>query len=580
MLSSLNIQNFAIIDNLSISLQDGLNTLSGETGAGKSIIINAINLILGTRSSADQIRTGSREASIEAHFVFPDNPELKRLLREWNIGFNRDLKIKRIIFRAGRNKILINDSPATLQMLGRLAPHMVSVSSQHAHQHLLKPEQTLYLLDEFSGLSKDCNHFGSEFEKYQTLKGQIKKKEKSIIQHREQWELGGFQLQEIERIQPKPGEDDLLNEEKTRLQHAEDLLEIARNGYQTLYEQNDAILSILSRCGKHITKGAQLDKRLAPIADALSEIEINIEDVSFALRDFQETIRIDPKRLAAVADRLEALNSLKRKYGGTLEEVLRFKEKLTSRFDDLAEKKAGLEKLIMKHNSLETQLIHYAEDLSRKRREGAQGLKKAMERELCQLHMKDTRFEILFEEDMSATRDSEGERIKALGPHGFDRVLFMLSTNPGEALKPMSTIASGGELSRIMLAIKTILAKNALVETIVFDEVDAGISGATAEVVGEKLFSLAEFHQILCITHLPQIASQGENHFLVKKELMDGRTRAIITKLSPDGRVEEIARLLGGRNTTPHALAHAKAMLTPKKHSSVFKIDIMGKDNG
>ena len=561
MLSNLNIHNFAIIDNLSLSLKNGLNTLSGETGAGKSIIINAINLILGTRSSADQIRTGSKEASVEAHFIFPNNPELRQLLQEWNIGFNSDLKIKRIIFREGRNKIFINDSPATLQMLGRLAPHMVSVSGQHAHQYLLKPDHTLYLLDEFSGLEKDRNHFSSEFEKYQIFKGQIRDREKSIVVHRERWELGGFQLQEIERVQPKPGEDDLLNEEKVRLQHAEDLLEIARNGYQTLYEHNDAILSVLSRCGKSVTKGAQLDKRLLPIADALSEIEINIEDVSFALRDFQETVQIDPKRLAAVADRLEALNGLKRKYGGTIEDVLHFKEKLTSRFDDLAEKKEALERLIKKCKALEINLIHRAEDLSRKRREGAQGFKKAMEKELRQLHMKETRFEVMFEEDPPTTGDSKGDRIKALGPHGFDHVAFMLSTNPGEAIKPMSTIVSGGELSRIMLAIKTILAKNAFVETIVFDEVDAGISGATAEVVGEKLFSLAAFHQILCITHLPQIACQGENHFLVKKEVTDGRTRAIITKLTPEARVKEIARLLGGRNTTSHAVAHAEAML-------------------
>ena len=562
MLSNLNIHNFAIIDNLSLSLKNGLNTLSGETGAGKSIIINAINLILGTRSSADQIRTGSKEASVEVHFIFPNNPQLRHLLQEWNIGFNSDLKIKRIIFREGRNKIFINDSPATLQMLGRLAPHMVSVSGQHAHQHLLKPDHYLYLLDEFSGLSKDRHHFSSEFEKYQTLKDQIRNKEKSIVEYRERWELGGFQLREIERVQPKPGEDELLGEEKARLQHAEELLEIARNGYQTLYEHNDAILSVLSRCGKSVTKGAQLDKRLLPIADALSEIEINIEDVSFALRDFQETVQIDPKRLAAVADRLDALKGLKRKYGGTIEDVLHFKEKLTSRFDDLAEKKEALERLIKKSKTLEINLIHQAEDLSRKRREGAQGLKTAMEKELRQLHMKETRFEVIFEEDPPTTGDSEGDRIKRLGSHGFDHVAFMLSTNPGEAVKPMSTIVSGGELSRIMLAIKTILAKNAFVETIVFDEVDAGISGATAEVVGEKLFSLAAFHQILCITHLPQIACQGENHFLVTKEVTDGRTRAIITKLSPGARVKEIARLLGGRNTTSHAVAHAEAMLT------------------
>jgi len=561
MLANLKIHNFAIIDNLSLTLKNGLNTLSGETGAGKSVIINAINLILGTRSSADLIRTGCRDASVEAYFVFPGNPELRRLLQELKIGFNGKLNIKRVMFREGRNKVLINDSPATLQMLALLAPHMVSVSGQHAHQHLLKPEHYLYLLDEFSGLEKDRNHFSGQFEKYQILKDSIRDSEKQITQHRERQELGSFQLQEIERVEPKPGEDDALKEEKIRLQHAEDLLEIARNGYQTLYENNDAIISVLSRCGKSVSKGAQLDKHLLPIADALAEIEINIEDISFALRDFQETVQIDPKRLTAVSDRLDALNGLKRKYGGTIEDVLSFKEKLAFRFIDLTERKEALATLIKQRKAFEANLIERADHLSRKRREGALGLKAAMERELQQLHMKNTRFEAIIEDDPPKSSDSEDDRINALGPHGFDRVAFMLSTNPGEALKPMSTIVSGGELSRIMLVIKTILAKNASVETIVFDEVDAGISGATAEVVGEKLFSLAAFHQILCITHLPQIACQGENHFLVKKEVASGRTRATITELTSEERVREIARLLGGRITTSHAIAHAKDML-------------------
>jgi DNA repair protein RecN (Recombination protein N) len=301
-----------------------------------------------------------------------------------------------------------------------------------------------------------------------------------------------------------------------------------------------------------------------PIADALTEIEVNVEDISFALRNFQETVQIDPKRLTSVSNRLEALKGLKRKYGGTIEEVLRFRQKLTSRFDDLAQRKEALAKLIQQREVLEKDLMAQAEDLSRKRQAGAQGLKAAMEKELRQLHMKETRFEVMFEEEPFTSSASEKDRIKALTPQGFDRVAFLLSTNPGEALKPMSTIVSGGELSRIMLAIKTILAKSASVETVVFDEVDAGISGATAEIVGEKLFALAAFHQILCITHLPQIASQGENHFLVKKEVVNGRTRATITELTPQGRVEEITRLLGGRKTTSHAMAHAKAMLAKK----------------
>ena len=558
MLAKLQIHNFAIIDNLSLELKNGLNTLSGETGAGKSIIINAINLILGARSSADMIRTDCNAASVEGHFLFPGNLELTRLLAEQNIPFEHELHIKRTIFREGRNTVHINGSPSTLQNLNRLAPYMVSVSGQHSHQDLLKPDHYLYLLDAFSGLEEDRDRFSVEFEHYQQLKTRIRNFEKRIEQHEEHRELSAFQVQEIENIDPKPREDEMLNEEKVRLQHAEDLVEISRTAYETLYERNDAVLSILSRCGKRIAKGAELDKRLLPIWDTLSEIEANIEDVSFALRDFQEAVLVDPNRLAAVSDRIEALNRLKRKYGGSIEAVLQTREKLASRFDDLAGEKEALANLLKERTALETKLLKQAEHLSSKRRTGAKGFKAAIETELRQLHMKETRFEAIFEAHLP---NQKANPLKTLGPHGFDQVSFMLSTNPGEALKPISTIVSGGELSRIMLSIKTILAKNADVETIVFDEVDAGISGATAEVVGEKLASLASYHQILCITHLPQIACQGNSHFLVEKEVVNSRTRTTITELTPEERVSEIARLLGGRKTTSHATAHAKAML-------------------
>ena len=561
MLAKLKIHNFAIIDDLSLALKKGLNTLSGETGAGKSIIINAINLILGARSSADMIRTGCNAASVEGHFLFPGNLELARLLSEQKIPFERKLHIKRTIFREGRNTVHINGSPSTLQNLNRLAPYMVSISGQHSHQDLLKPDHYLYLLDAFSGLEEDRDRFSGEFEQYQQLITRIRNCEKRIDEHQKHRELSAFQLQEIEGVDPKPREDDLLNEEKVRLQHAYDLVEIARTAYETLYERNDAVLSILSRCGKRIAKGAQLDKRLLPISDTLSGIEANIDDVSFALRDFQEAVVIDPKRLAAVSDRIEALNRLKRKYGGTIEGVLQTREKLASRFDNLAGEKENLANLLKQRTALEAKLIKQAEHLSSKRRAGAKGFKAAIETELRQLHMKDTRFEAIFEEDLPKSGDGKESPLKTLGPHGSDQVSFMLSTNPGEALKPISTIVSGGELSRIMLSIKTILAKNADVETIVFDEVDAGISGATAEVVGEKISTLASYHQILCITHLPQIACQGNSHFLVKKEVVNSRTHTTITELTPEGRVSEIARLLGGRKTTTHATAHAKAML-------------------
>ena len=334
-------------------------------------------------------------------------------------------------------------------------------------------------------------------------------------------------------------------------------MEIARESHGTLYERSDSVLSVLARCSKRLAKGSEVDKSLEPITSSLREIEANIEDISFRLLDFGEKIEVNPKRLAIISDRLDALNRLKRKYGGTLEAVIQFREILAGRTHDLEEKKAEQEKLAARIQKIETDLVIKAQKLSQSRRRGAAQLQNDLERELQQLNMIDTRFNVHFEQDAESLEDS----LKSLGADGCDHVVFMLSTNPGEAMKPMNHIASGGELSRIMLAIKTILAKTASVETLIFDEVDTGISGATAQVVGEKLSSLAAFHQILCITHLPQIACQGKSHYRVSKDVKSGRTHADIQKLSQEARILEIARLLGGKETTPHALAHAEAML-------------------
>jgi DNA repair protein RecN (Recombination protein N) len=360
---------------------------------------------------------------------------------------------------------------------------------------------------------------------------------------------------------PVPGEDELLEGEKRRLQHAEDLLEIASNGYQTLYEKDDSVLSSVAVCTKRLEKGAEIAGELGPIKASLAEIETQIEDVSFALRDFQKSIQVDPQRLERVVERLDLLNTLKRKYGGTLDDVLGLKDELASKMFDLEGKIESLGALKKKWQEVQSELMQRAGTLSRKRRKGANDFRVAVEKELRQLHMKETLFKVRFEDLPVGEGDPAETGIKDVRPDGLDRVEFMISPNPGEALRPLSKIASGGELSRIMLAIRTILSRTASVETVVFDEVDSGVSGATAEVVGEKIASLAAYHQIVCITHLPQIACQGETHFLVRKEITDGRTEASISGLSPEARVQEIARLLGGREITSRAVAHAEELL-------------------
>ncbi len=561
MLVHLSISNFAIIKQLEFSLKSGLNILSGETGAGKTIIINAMNLILGGRAFADLIRSGCKEASVEALFEFPENRSLTEMLSELGFSFNGELLIKRSISREGRNKILINGSMATLHMLSRVGAILISISGQHEHQLLLKQDNHLYLLDDFGGLSDERLDLNELFNGYKLLKDEINHLKKDITETGERQDLTQFQIQEIEKAEISPGEDARVAEEKRRLQHSKELLEIVTEGYQRLYERNDSVLSSISKCIKSVDKGAGIDPGLAPIKESLAEIEIKLEDASFALRDYEKTIHMDPHRLEELEERFEFLNGLKRKYGPTLEDVLKYKDKLASMMCDLDEKKGKLDKLERECQDLETGLMSRAAALSKKRQKAAGGLEKAVEKELKDLHMAETKFKVKFDQRHDEQRELQDVKVEEVTLDGLDQVEFMISPNIGEDLRPLARIASGGELSRIMLALKTILARTASVETVIFDEVDSGISGATAEVIGEKLSSLAAYHQILCITHLPQIASQGQNHFLVSKEVSNGRTQTIISGLEPEERVQEIARLLGGREITPRAVAHAREML-------------------
>jgi len=438
---------------------------------------------------------------------------------------------------------------------------LISISGQHEHQLLLKQDNHLVLLDDFGGLSDERQKLTEVFNQHQTVREEINALEDVIGRIGERRDLTEFQIREIESAQIDLGEDDRLAEEKRRLQHAAELLAVVTEGYQGLYERNDSALSSVSQCLKRVTKGAEIDPGLGFIKEALAEIELKLEDAAFALRDYEKQIHMDPLSLERVEDRLEVLNGIKRKYGPTLEDVLRYRNKLASMIYDMGEKKNTLDQLRKKQAESEALLCKRAGGLSEKRKAAAKVLERAVETELFELHMAETRFQVHFGEAGKSVAEPREIHIDAVHDDGIDRVEFMISPNIGEDLKPLGRIASGGELSRIMLALKTILARRASVETIIFDEVDSGISGATAEVIGEKLSSLAEYHQIVCITHLPQIASQGENHFLVRKEVVKGRTQTRISGLEPEARVQEIARLLGGKEITLRAVAHAREML-------------------
>lgn len=561
MLSQLNISNFAIIEKLEISFPPGLNIISGETGAGKSIIINAVNLLLGARASSHLIRQGAREARVEGLFHLSGDPELDQLLAREGISFDGELLIKRSISREGRNRVLINGTMVTLAFLGALGGKIISISGQNEHQMLLRAERQLQVIDEYGGLIDERDSLARKVRRYRTLRSRLQELLDNAQRVKDAQELARFQIQEIEQAGIREGEEQELEAEKLRLQHAEELLQGIREGYRLLYEEERSAYSTVSLAHKLLEGLATVEPRLKALCDSLKESLAGVEDVAFSLRDLEHGIEVDPQRLEQVLERLRVLNQLKRKYGPTLSDVLKFKENLEKTVSSAQDLDHEIEELKGELEVLAAQIREQARELSSQRKTVARELESKVERQLNDLHMGGTRFRVEFRDRSAQVQGGNGGGIEGIEEDGLDEVEFMIAPNVGESLMPLSKIASGGELSRIMLALKSILASTTSVETVIFDEVDSGISGAVAEVVGEKLEGLARYHQILCITHLPQIASKGKSHFLVKKEVVSGRTKTVITQLDQEQRVKEIARLLGGKKITKQAISHAREML-------------------
>ncbi|HDR15498.1 MAG TPA: DNA repair protein RecN [Desulfobacteraceae bacterium] len=551
MLDELHISDFAIITDLKLSLKPGLNTLTGETGAGKSIIINAMNLLLGGRASSDLIRTGCKEARVGALFSISEQGAVAAVLEEMGCTGDGELLIQRTINREGRNKVFINGSIATLSMLSKIGGMLINISGQHENQVLLRPDNHLFLLDEFGRLSDRREMVKEMYESAAAVEAEMNELKTLIKEGEVGRDLAMFQIREIDAANLQPDEDEQLAEERRRLQHAEELLAALAEAYDLLYESDGSVVSRLSQSSRKVARASEIDGRLTRLHESLEEFQAGIEDIAFALRDARRKVENDPGRLAEVEERIAVLNEMKRKYGGSIASVLSSREQTAARLFDAEELQRRLKAAQERLETLAESMRKEAAALSTARRESAARLEALVERELAQLHMENTRFRVSVQ--------VHGERI---GPDGMERVEFFISTNVGEEMKPLAKIASGGELSRLMLSLKKILAGTASVETLIFDEVDSGISGATAEVVGEKLRGLAAYHQILCITHLPQIASQAETHFLVKKAVAGGRTRTAITELDRNERVTEIARMLAGREITEGAVTRAREMLS------------------
>lgn len=556
MLTDLSIRNFAIIDELKISFPEGLTILSGETGAGKSIIIGAIGLLLGERATADLIRSSEDSATVEAVFDVRGRQDIKDRLEAMGLPVEDELLIRRIVSRSGRNRVYINGSMATLAALSTLSESLINICGQHEHQLLLNADSHIDLLDEFGGLLPARAEYTKLYEDHQHLRLRLEELREVQRRRAEREDFLRFQLQEIDAANLKPGEDEALQEEKKILAHAGRLQEIAEAAHEALYERQGSILAELDRIIGQVKELRRIDPDFRISPEDLDAVAIQLEDTALALREYVRKLPRDPARLDEVEGRLDFLNRLKRKYGGTLESILRTRESIEEELRGFETVAGDIERLTEQIRAREVQLRELANLLSRERAKTAVVLEKAINGEIRSLKMERAKFKVMIDSPAA-----DGEASNPFHSKGVDTVEFYLSTNVGEELKPLKRIASGGELSRIVLAMKKVLARTGSVGTVIFDEVDSGIGGATAEVVGRKLKDVSRHHQVICITHLPQIACFADGHYLVSKGVADARTKAFVRRLNDRERLDEIARMLGGVLVTDKTREHAREML-------------------
>lgn len=561
MLRELSIKNFAIIDDLRISFSKGFTILSGETGAGKSIIINAVNLLLGSRATSAFVRTGAETAELEALFDIAPESKAADILAENGLD-SSELIIRRIVARNNRHRIYINSRLATSGLLNAVTENLASISGQHAHQGLLDEEQHLLILDRFGNLIPLREKVRMCFQEIQPLIRQLANLHDLKTRQAEKIDLLEFQKKEILEADIKPGEEAELERELVLLKNGEVLYQAVHGGIEELYSAQNAIVERLVEVKKQMEKACQIDPGLSPKAESIADAAFQIEDIVDGLRSYLNGIRIDERRLEAVDERINILRKLSRKYGGSPDAVLTHLKKVEEELSGIENLEERISQAEGKLGDQHKKLAELALRLSEKRKKTAKLLAGKVEKELESLKMSDTRFEISLQkiplaENTAAWLSLEGG---AISETGIDRAAFMIAPNIGEELKALAHIASGGELSRVVLALKVILAETESVETVIFDEVDAGIGGGVAEIVGRKIAELANFHQVICITHLPQIARFGNHHFQISKQVSDGRTRTFITPLKENERIQEIARMLGGVKMTQATLDHAMEM--------------------
>ncbi|RKN84686.1 DNA repair protein RecN [Paenibacillus ginsengarvi] len=560
MITELTIRNLAVIEQVTVSFRNGFSVLTGETGAGKSIIIDALGLIAGGRGSAELVRYGCEKAEIEAQFdIHPGHP-LTRVLERIGVEAceGDPVIIRREMTAHGKSTSRINGQLVTLAMLREVGECLVNIHGQHEHQSLMKADSHLQWLDLFEAdrIMPVRNQFELAYDRYAQLKKELKHLQETSKQAFQMADLYRFQIEEIGSARLKIGEDESLLEEKRKLANAEKLYQNVADSYDALYGSKG--IATISKAVQRVSDIAAVDSAtLGPLLEQMQSAYYQLEDAAFQLRSYRDAIEFNPQRLEEIEDRLTVIGALRRKYGDNLAEIIAYGQRIEQELSLIENKDETIKRLEQSLEREQQELMKIGSKLTELRRDAAKRLSSGIEAELKALHMERTRF------DVSFTR-SGSERLAgdvSFSRSGLDDVEFLISANPGEPLRPLAKIASGGEMSRVMLAMKSIFARVDQIPVLVFDEVDTGVSGRAAQAIAEKMSELSRYCQVFSITHLPQVACMADSHYLIQKSVQGDRTFTSVEDVRDADRVRELARMLGGVEVTETTLSHAKEMI-------------------